>query len=657
MNSKLNRSRGHWLIFGVMVLGILARLLYLDADPHYYQWIGYITDEGRWIQNARSLALFGSLFDPANNLHLFLAPLFQLANYLVFAVAGVSVLTSRILTALAGSAILVVFWRYLRSATTPQAMLLGITFLAFQADLVMLSRVAVPEMVNMLFQLLIYFMLVLPGGTPRRMLLAGVVLWLGVGMKATMLAFLPICLAIVLFMPRESTETRTTSHRWRDVMLFSTGFAVPFLVSGVIWFGCCAGDKSFAPLYVSIIKSHVGLSGAYNVISFPFEHIISPTINIWALGLWLSTLAWVAARDETIDFPSRRFLVTSAIWFTLYLSVMLLLEYFPGRYKVHILVPMAIIIAVGTSLLQRLGAGKVIASFGKSKGPSRLFQLGILSLPTAVFLSPLLAFVIGLTGTDPSRLRVKFACVIIAWISTTFVVDRVRRNEYAMSFVFMFPVIAGMAWLFVETVREGGFVFWPNAAAQFHAVSWSLFLLVAAGFSALIARAGADWEPAGCARFVTVAAMGYLTVSLARIAPGYIHPHYSIRDTSRDLGRLLSNSSAIVTKRAEGVFNDNSLRYRGLGGATRNSEMPEALVIAFAFDGGSVFGREYYLVKTYELYVSPEYYRLHPDRVRDAPGGAVVRVYRRKRVENHRETKRPADGNAQKGGVAYGLVQ
>lgn len=640
MNSTFKRPPSYWLALATLVLGVLLRFLYLDADPYYYNWIGYITDEGRWVQNARSLALFGTSFDHGNNLHFLLAPLFQLANYLVFVAAGVSVLTSRIFTALAGSAILVVFWRGLRSTTTPQAMLLGITFLAFQADLVMLSRVAVPEMVIMLFQLLIYFMLVLSEGTRRRMLFAGVMLWLGVAMKATMLAFLPICLAIILFMPRESTETRTTPDRWRDVMWFSTGFAVPFLVVGVIWFGCCAGDSSSVAEYLSVIRQRVGLSGAYDVMSFPFEHAISPTFNVWALGLWLSMLAWMASGRDSIDSQSRRFLVTSTIWFALYFSLMLLMAYFPTRYKVHILIPMAVIMAIGISLLQRLGIQKVIGFFVNVQGPSGLLRLGILSLPTAVFAAPLLASIMGLTGTDPSRLRVKFACVLVAWIATTFVVERVRRNKQTMSFLFMFPIIAGMAWLFVETVREGGFAFWPSPETQFHAASWSLFLLVASGFSTVMARTGADWEPAGCARFVTVAAMGYLTISLVGVAPGYMDPHYSIRDTSRDLGRLLGGSCGIVAQRAEGLFNGNSLRYSSYDRHKWKSEPPEIMVIVFTFDPEASFDgwlrHEYQLVKSYNLYVSPEYLRLRPNGavVPEAPG-EVIRVYQRKSVDNH----------------------
>lgn len=92
MRSRLNDRLILWLGFGILVTGILLRFLFLDADPYYYEWVGYITDEGRWVSNARSGALFGQffVFENFRGLHFFLAPLFQFTNYLVFRLAGVS---------------------------------------------------------------------------------------------------------------------------------------------------------------------------------------------------------------------------------------------------------------------------------------------------------------------------------------------------------------------------------------------------------------------------------------------------------------------------------------------------------------------------------------------------------------------------------------
>jgi hypothetical protein len=115
-----------------MVTGISLRCLYLDADPRYYEWVGCITDEGRWIQEARNLALHGYMdFASLMNFHFFIAPLFQLSYYLVFELLGVSFLTSRLLTALSGSAILVLFWGCLRRAVSPQALLVGVALWSY----------------------------------------------------------------------------------------------------------------------------------------------------------------------------------------------------------------------------------------------------------------------------------------------------------------------------------------------------------------------------------------------------------------------------------------------------------------------------------------------------------------------------------------------
>src|SRR5262249_59793581 len=49
------------LVLLVLVVGVVLRFARLGADPYYYEWNGYITDEGRWIAHARALRLFGEI--------------------------------------------------------------------------------------------------------------------------------------------------------------------------------------------------------------------------------------------------------------------------------------------------------------------------------------------------------------------------------------------------------------------------------------------------------------------------------------------------------------------------------------------------------------------------------------------------------------------
>lgn len=135
---------GRLLAVVVLAGGIALRVLYLDADPYYHSWNGYITDEGRWIAHARAMALFHNVSSVGWILHLLLAPLFQGVSYAVFALLGVSLLTSQLFTALCGSALLLIFWASLRRSVSPEALLLALGMLAIEMDLVVLSRVAVP---------------------------------------------------------------------------------------------------------------------------------------------------------------------------------------------------------------------------------------------------------------------------------------------------------------------------------------------------------------------------------------------------------------------------------------------------------------------------------------------------------------------------------
>lgn len=618
--------------FGILVLGILLRFLFLDADPYYYEWAGYITDEGRWVSNARSGALFGEffVFEHLHGLHFFLAPFFQLINYVVFKVAGVSIVTSRLFTALCGSLMLVLFWILLRRVVTRQALLLGIILLSVQQDLVVLSRIAIPEMVIMFFQLLIYFIITSNGNSLYRMLLAGLLLFLSIGMKLTVAPFLVIFSAIILFMPRQCPVTEPDRQVWRDLLAFWIGLTIPLLVTVLIGSAFTGISKHLLFRTIDVLEGFIQLSTAYSAINFLFVHPFSWTLKIWALGLWLSALAWISAGRGEIDLHSRRYLLTSAIWIMLYFSQMLLLAYYPTRYKVHILIPMAVNIAVGISLLQRITVRKVIESFAEAKKLSLLIRVTILSLPMASFISPLLTSAIALAGADPDRLRIKLASLIISLIATAYGASLVKKNKHAIAIFLAFPLIAATAWMMLKTFGGINYTFYPSADTKNHAAWWSLFLLIMSGVSIPFAKAIIGWGRIAIARCITAFAITYMMFSLISIGPGYIDPHYTIRDSSQDLGRLYSGYNRILTLGAEGLFNNNSLRYTTTGHSLRNSETGDILVVAFGHrlrleDSLKEKAR---LLHSYDLYLSPEFYRLHPDTILAHPNGQVLRVFK-----------------------------
>src|SRR5262249_30863332 len=152
-------------------------------------------------------------------------------------------------------------------------------------------------------------------------------------------------------------------------------------------------------------------------------------------------------------------------------------SYFPLRYKAHLLVPMSILVAIGVNVSQRVGLEKMVGSFTQTRGWSRLFRSALLSLPTAVFLSPLLTFALGLAGVEVDRLFVRLACLSTVLAGVTFVGYRLQSNERIGRLLLIFPLIAGCAYL----VISAGFRSVESEPDLMQHIPGTLLLLVLAG--------------------------------------------------------------------------------------------------------------------------------------------------------------------------------
>jgi len=616
-----------YLGYAVLIVGIALRILYLDADPDYYAWVGYITDEGRWVKAARELALFGRIINVDWLSHLLVAPLFQAASYTVFKLLGVSIWTARLFTALSGSAVLIVFWLALRRVVTPQAMLVGLALLAFEVDLVMLSRVAIPEMPGMLLVLLVYVVLVTGRPSWIRLSAAGLLLLATVAMKATALPMVAIFSVIVLLQPLEQQHGE---RRWRSLVIFWAGFLAPILLTIPIWISFTGRYVSAILLRTGIMGQFLGLSDPYLVAAFPFESHFAPVFNAWALGACFSMIGWLGSEKETVDPRLRRYFVTSVIWYGIFALLMLSTYYFPHRYQVHILIPMAVSIATGISIVQGAAFTKLGDALTRMTRSQRVLTLGLLSLPTAAFWAPSLAGVIGLVGVDPARLRVKLACVASALLGAAWVARRRALAGESIRFFCIFPIVGLLGWLLSVRAGFAGNSFWPVVGGG-HLGWWSVGVPVAALVSGLLARAGRRWDSRRWVTLIPVVALCYAVLSVVRILPSYIHPHYSIKHTSEQLGLSLAGSQELVaSSRTEGLFNGNTLPYRAVNIRRWPDPKPEVIVIGFRFDDREkLLGREYHLIATYRLFVSPEYEDEHSVTLDTTRHEEVVKVYRR----------------------------
>jgi len=619
----------HYLAAIVVAFGVVLRVLFLDADPQYYAWAGYITDEGRWIYQAREMFLFHTISrDYLYEIHLILAPLFQLVNYFIFNLVDPSIVSSRIFTAVSGGAILLLFWKHMYRYVTPQAMVVGLVLLAVQVDLVVLSRLAVPEIVTIVFQALVYFGLLAGEPSRQRMAMLGVLALMAVGMKGTIVFSLGIFSLMILLVPGTKGEIADGSMRWRNLLWFWGGFATPLLVTSLVWFGCCTPRSlpGFAELsdalHLTMFSEFVRFSDAYSIVSFFFKDPLTPALYLLAMGLWLSWLGWIAADREEVNAETRRYLVTSTIWIVAYLALMLTLEYFPRRYMVHIVLPMAINVTVGVSLLQKVGVHKVLSALQR-RDRFRLPRLVIFVLPTAVFLAPLLLSSFAVGGINPDRFVSQLACVAISAVATTYVVGQFSNRENALKFFVVFPLIQMCAWGVLSDAYADAFL-WSNSNGDF--LRWPYLGSVAVATMATILVTVAQRSAVIAApRLATIYTVGYFLVSTMQLAPAYLEPHFSIRDTSRELGVLLDGEPSIASFGAEGLFSENQLRYQQFHLVDAQDDPPEIVVSVFE-DSQTIsdFLKErYHVIRTRALDVSPRY-AAQPDAFLP-----IMRVYKK----------------------------
>ncbi len=614
------------LIVAILMAGVALRFVHLDADPDYYAWVGYVTDEGRWIAHAREMVLFGHLVNTDWLVHLLLAPLFQAASFVIFSLLGVSIWTSRLLTALSGSALLVLFWMALRRVVAPAAMLVALALLAFEVDLLMLGRVAVPEVPAMLLQLAVFLLVATGPPTTRRLLGAGLVLLAMMGTKATTVFLVPIFSVLVLLQPIREGARR----RWSSLLLFWAAS----LVSGALLVGAVALAGRARPALaanVGILRGFLGLNAPYTVLAVPFESDFGPVYNMWALGLCLVAVAWLARRDLPVEPALRRVFVTACTWVALYSVLMVSLEYFPDRYRVHVLIPMAVVLATGITIVSQVPL-EAIATTLRGRGPRAVAALVLLSLPTAALLAPLPAGLGSLVGVDPTRLRLKLLCLALVLGATAWLVRRAAPSRPALVRALVaYPIVGVLVWLAGQRSGLLDPSFWaaPGAGPRSW---WVTGPWIAALLTAVLAGAGRAWRPERWAALVPAAALCYGGLVVARVAPSYLHPHYTMKETSAALGATLApGPDLLVASRAEGLFTGNQLPYRSTLGRTWPARMPERIVMVFRFDDPEDrLRKEYTLTATYRLFVSPEYEDEHSPTLDTVNHQEFVKVYVRR---------------------------
>ena len=437
------------LLWTFVALACIARFIHLDSDPKFEYWIFYVEDEGRWVETARNLALFGDLrLYGISKLHLVLSPLFQAVNYVVFELAGVSFWSARIWTAACGAAIVIFSFLLLRRITSGLPLYLGLAVLAFEPLTLSLSRIALPEVPSLLFTLLAFIAVCT---WQRRIFGAasgGLFMAIAIAMKGTTLLMAPVFLLMVAL----SGVSESAQQRLLRCSAFLLGLLIPVIIglalalaSGII------NAEAFAALWPTL-RQTLAFGSLYTIVArFVASDSEYGNVNLLLLGAWVCS--WILIfRKEHRGTPLGKVYELSGIWAVGWLIVWAPLGYTPARYSVHIILPLTIHLVAGLGLWRTIGLARVLASISLLRARWGIAFFAWLVLPTAVMASTLIMALAGLAGVPNDRLVYKLVAIVAIAVALVLLARGTRSAEGAVTGFIAFAVMAALLGMTIDQV-------------------------------------------------------------------------------------------------------------------------------------------------------------------------------------------------------------
>lgn len=574
-------QRAPLVVAAVLIAGIALRWIHLGDDPRYAPWMFFITDEGRWTSHARSLVLFGDLSGATWMLHLLLAPLFQAAVAASFFVGGVTLTSARAVTALAGSAMLLLFWFGLRRRLAAGALLAGLAIVAFDPDLIALSRVAIPEVAALLVTFGAFLTLT-TATRPLHIVGAGMLMAMAIGTKATIAGTILPFTALVLVV-HAGRRVRAVLELWAGLLLIGATLLVTAAVGG--WL-----PDLVNPSTMHSITRRLPLLEPRDLVLRIFEYPRAPSLPYMLFAAWAGSLAWSTRADRT-DRRLVPLYLGSLFWLVWAMAQMLIIEYHPPRYAVHAVVPAAVHVATGLSVFR----------------PSRLRTGSLLwrvtaALPLPVLLAPLMIHVVALAAGDVTRVRYRLIALALASVVTMLLVWSASATR--MRGLVTSAAIAGTAALVLLPMAHlPGF--WIGGDARVHLAGWGLLL----GTAALAGWwASTHWPEDGRWRPVAVGATAAATVTMTLLMlPALTSPRDTMREASARIAHHLADVPVVDSVGAETLIVPTRLQYRVIFGRDWPDDWsPDALVISGRFDDtGGRLAREFELLDEMTLSAGP----------------------------------------------------
>jgi 4-amino-4-deoxy-L-arabinose transferase-like glycosyltransferase len=350
------------LLAPLALFGLLAVFVLADPAAGMTASNAPATDEAWDIVNARNFVLMGRFSTDDWNLHLVNVP-YSLLLAAVFSVAGVGMAQARFMSIVAVALTMAALGWGLRRPLGSSAALLASVAYGTSTLILYYGRLAFLEPIVAL-GLTVGGLLVLRAHDPRAGrwgILAGVALALAIGTKPSAAFAVTGILAGVALVGVRSPSVR----RWLG------GAVLVIVLAGLAWAAfiglpnraAVATDLRIWPAEAIVAPVLVMLR---RIVAFPthadgFLLLTAPILLFGALG-------WVAAvrGRRSLPRPSVALLATATGWFVAGFGILALAPYRPNRYDVPLLPGLAILGAIGWSVLaprlRRLPSGRAAAA-------------------------------------------------------------------------------------------------------------------------------------------------------------------------------------------------------------------------------------------------------------------------------------------------------
>lgn len=573
---RVDRFPRRWVdaaVFTAIIVGILARFIALDADPRYGIWEGHLIDEARWTEQGRSVVLFGELAleNPIGRMHLLLAPLYQAVSAVLFMIFGVGIATARSFSAASGALVILGVFFLIRRQVPAQPLVFALLIVGLQPDLLVVGRSAIPEAPALLFELLAFAFLVSKPRSAARAFFGGLAMAVALGLKSTSLLSLPVIAAVILV----AHDEEDPASRIRRLAAFATAVVVPgALFVGALWVVQGSGMHPPPAAVAHNVLGFLEISDLYGVFQRPFYGDIAGPLNALLLPAWIIAVALLAA--GRLPSGARDMYLASAVWAGGHFVVGSLVTYFPVRYQVHGLVPIAINIATGLALIREIGWGTLVDRFDRLPPLGRVLVASGLALPLATLMASPVVSLAGSAGITLDRLRhhvVLLGLFGAGLVTVTLAVWSGRRVVLGLGAFPLLLLAARRLLTLLGVPHVGHWVDGGGVAAG----AWLASGVLAAAAVSLLARHARQVLAVRTAG--AVYAVVLVCTWLAYAGPRILAPTYTVVSAGRALPEVIPEGSVVGAVGSGSLFLENELRYRdGLA----DTVGLEYAVIAFA---------------------------------------------------------------------------